>query len=341
MTTYKAAGVDIAAKAHTVAEIQQSMQKTFNSSVLAAATTFKFGGVIDLQPFMQYSNPVLVLNTDGVGSKMIIAEMLKRYDTIGVDILHHNINDILTSGARPLFFLDYIASAHLNSEVVVQIINGIVDTCKRHNIILAGGETAEMPGIYHTGRYELTGTIGGVVEREKMIDGSLIQAGDAILGLASNGLHTNGYSLARKIFFEDHHFHCESKITGLEEELGEVLLRTHREYATAVLPLVEQKLVQGIAHITGGGFLNILRVLPAGLGAQIGIGSWDIFPIFKTIQTLGEIPTAEMLRTFNMGIGLVLIVRHTQVTPIKKLLNEHVYELGTVIEQEGLHYESD
>ena len=342
MTSYREAGVDVEGKEKTVAGIKKSVRETFTEDVLASPTTFKFGGTISLKRFMKYSDPVLVLSTDGVGTKMTVAEMMNRYDTVGVDILNHSINDVLTSGAKTLFFLDYIASAKLKPEIVSEIVSGIAEACKKQGIILAGGETAEMPGVYRENRHDLAGTAGGIVEREKIIDGSRIRKGDVLLGLDSTGLHTNGFSLARKIFFEDNGYECDSEIPELGQNLGDALLATHREYAGAVLPLVDKKLVNGIAHITGGGFDgNIPRVMPSGLGARIRKNSWEVPPLFRLIQKLGKVGDGEMLRTFNMGVGMVLVVSRENKEKVAGMVSEKIHEIGEVTEGEGIFYESD
>ncbi len=340
MTSYKEAGVDVETKERTIEEIKKSVRETFTPDVIGTATTFKFGGTISLKRLMKYKEPVLVLSSDGVGTKMIIAEMMGKYDTVGGDILNHSINDVLTSGAKAMFILDYIASAKLETPIIKEIVKGLARECKKHEIILAGGETAEMPGVYVKGRYELTGTVGGFVERENIIDGTKIKEGNVLLGLASTGLHTNGYSLARKVFFELHNYTVNDKIPGMEGTIGENLLATHRQYATAVLPLVEKKLINGIIHVTGGGFPgNVPRVMPPGLGATIKLGSWDVLPVFKAIQRLGDVSDSDMLRTYNMGIGLVLVVDKDKVETVKRMLNEKVYEIGEVIAEEGVHYQ--
>ncbi len=340
MTSYKDAGVDVSKKEKAIEEIKKSVRDTFTEDVLGTATTFKFGGTISLKRFMEYKEPVLVLSTDGVGTKMMIAEMMDKFDTVGVDILNHSINDILTSGGKALFFLDYFASAKLDVNVLKEIVAGIAKECKRHGIVLAGGETAEMPGVYLEGRYELTGTIGGVVEKDKIIDGSRIREGNFLIGLPSTGLHTNGYSLARKIFFEDNDYSVDDNAEELGCTIGEALLATHKEYATEVMPLIEKKLVNGIAHITGGGFPgNIPRIMPKGLGARIKLGSWKVLPIFRLIQKLGKVEEEEMMRAFNMGIGLVLAVDREKKDEAMRML-KGAYEIGTVIAKEGVHYES-
>ncbi len=340
MVSYKEAGVDVSKKEKAIEEIKKSVRDTFTEDVLGTATTFKFGGTISLKRFMKYKEPVLVLSTDGVGTKMIIAEMMNKFDTVGADILNHSINDILTSGGKALFFLDYFASAKLDVNVLKEIVSGLAKECKRHGIVLAGGETAEMPGVYCEGRHELTGTIGGVVERDRIIDGSRIKEGNALIGLPSTGLHTNGYSLARKIFFEDNKYSVDDRIPELGCTLGEALLATHREYATEVMPLVERKLINGIAHITGGGFPgNIPRIMPSGLGARIRLGSWKVLPIFKMIQRLGKVDEKEMMRAFNTGIGLVLVVDRERKAEAMGML-KGAFEIGEVIAKEGVHYES-
>lgn len=340
MTSYKDAGVDVSKKEKAIEEIKKSVRDTFTDDVLGTATTFKFGGTISLKRFMEYKEPVLVLSTDGVGTKMMIAEMMGKYDTVGVDILNHSINDILTSGGKALFFLDYFASAKLDVNVLKEIVKGIAKECKRHGIVLAGGETAEMPGVYHEGRYELTGTIGGIVERDKIIDGSRIREGNILIGLPSTGLHTNGYSLARRVFFEDNDYSVNDRIPELGCTLGEALLATHKEYATEVMPLIEARLINGIAHLTGGGFPgNIPRIMPKGLGAKIKLGSWKVLPIFRLIQKLGKVEEKEMLRAFNMGIGMVLVVDKEKKDEVMGML-KGAYEIGEVIAKEGVHYES-
>jgi len=341
MTSYKDAGVDVEKKEKAIEDIKKSLRETFTADVLGGSTTFKFGGTISLKRFMSYKEPVLVLSTDGVGTKMIIAEKMKKFDTVGVDILNHSINDVLTSGAKPLFFLDYFASAKLDVEILKEIVRGIAKECKRMCIVLAGGETAEMPGVYHEGKCDLVGTIGGIVEGDNIVDGSKISGGDILIGLPSSGLHTNGYSLARKIFFEDNSYSCSDEIEELGTTLGNALLATHKEYATSVLPLVEKKLVNGIVHITGGGFPgNIPRILPQGLGAKIKLGSWEVLPVFRLMQKLGNVEEQEMLRTFNMGIGMVLVVsKEKKDEVIGMLKSEKVYEIGEVITTGGIEYE--
>ena len=339
MTTYKEAGVDVEKYDDVLSKIQRSVQSTFTKDVLHAATTFKMGGTLSLKKFKDYNEPVLVLSTDGVGTKMVIAEMMQKFDTIGADIVNHGINDILTGGGKPMFFLDYVAAAKLDSKIVEEIVRGVAAACKDMDVVLAGGETAEMPGVYYDGRYELVGTMGGVVEKDQMIDGSLIGEGDALIGLPSNGLHTNGYSLARKIFFEDHDYSCKDELPELKGTLGDALLVPHTNYAKMVLPLIEKKLIKGIAHITGGGFDgNIPRILPEGLGVVIKKNSWDILPIFKCMQDLGKVSEEDMFRTFNMGLGMVLVVEKEKAQEVVQQLPGEVYEIGHVVKGKGVEY---
>ena len=343
MNNYREAGVDVEAKERVVQDVRRKIMETFTPDVVSAPTAFKFGGALSLKRFMQHRDPVLVLSTDGAGTKMMIAEKMNRFDTIGADVLNHCINDVLTSGARTEFFLDYVASAKLNPEVIGKIVGGLAEECKRHGIVLAGGETAEMPGVYREGRHDLAGTAGGIVERDRLIDGSTIKEGDVLIGLASSGLHTNGYSLARKIFFEYNKYDCNDEISELKGTLGDALLATHREYASSVLPLVEKKLLKGIAHVTGGGFPgNLPRIMPGGLGAKIKTGSWPVLPIFRMIQDLAGMHNEEMLRTFNMGIGMVLVVDADNKSAVAEdLKGEKAYEIGTVVPKEGVEYASD
>ncbi len=344
MTSYKEAGVDVEAKEKAIDELKKSVKSTFTKDVIASKTTFKFGGAISLKGLKSYREPVIVFSTDGVGTKMIVAGMMNKFGTVGADILNHGINDVLTSGAKAMFFLDYVASAKLNAEVLKQIVAGMAAECRKHGIVLAGGETAEMPGVYHEGKYDLAGTIAGIAERENIIDGSTIKEGDILIGLASTGLHTNGYSLARKVFFEDNGYSCDDRIPELGGKLGDALLATHREYATSVLPLAEKKLIKGIAHITGGGFEgNIPRIMPKGLGAAIDKKSWEVLPIFKLIQKLGKVSEKDMFRTFNMGIGMVLVVDEKNAAAVANELQkrEKCCEMGKVIAKEGVHYEDN
>jgi phosphoribosylformylglycinamidine cyclo-ligase len=313
------------------------VKSTFTGLSVSDATMFKFGGGINLKALKE-KEPILILSADGVGTKMMIAEMAGKYDTVGMDLVHHCTNDILTSGAKPIFFLDYIAASKLKPEIMLEIVRGVSTACKNLGIALAGGETAEMPDVYFDGRYELAGVIGGIVESGNVIDCSKIAEGDVLIGLASNGLHTNGYSLARKIFFKDNKCKASDYVEELGETLGASLLKVHREYSTLLLPLVEKKLVKGLAHITGGGFKkNIGRIMPEGLGVEIK-ENWPVPPIFKLIEKLGNVPKEDMRQTFNNGIGMVAIVAKDNAKKAISLIGEKTYVIGKVVNGEGIKY---
>lgn len=341
MTTYKEAGVDVEKKENTISDIKKEVEKTFTPDVLGAATTFKFGGTISLKRFMQYDEPVLVLSTDGVGTKMTIAEIMQKWDTVGIDILNHSINDVLTSGAQALFFMDYIASSNLDPKIIEIIVKNLAKECKRQGIILAGGETAEMPGVYAPGKWELTGSVGGIVEKKHLIDGSKIKEGDTIIAIKSSGLHTNGYSLARKIL-ADKRIDLRDKPQDLPEKVGELLLKPHKEYATCLLPLIKEDKINGLAHITGGGMEgNIPRVMPKGLGVEIENYSWESPIIFEYLRKIGEIPEKDMYRTFNMGVGMAVIIDSKNIEYVINKINdagEKAFVIGKVVKGEGLKY---
>jgi phosphoribosylformylglycinamidine cyclo-ligase len=267
-----------------------------------------------------------------------VAELAGKYDTVGMDLVNHCTNDILTSGAKPIFFLDYIAASKLKPEIMLEIVKGVSAACKNLGIAMAGGETAEMPDVYLEGRYELAGVIGGIVNQDNVIDCSKISEGDVLIGLASNGLHTNGYSLARKIFFKDNKFKASDYVEELGETLGAALLKTHREYATLLLPLVEKKLIKGLAHITGGGFKkNIGRIMPSGLGVEIK-ENWTVPPIFGLIEKLGKVPRDDMRQTFNNGIGMVVIIAKEHLKEATGMIGEKTYLIGKVVNGEGIKY---
>ena len=308
--TYASAGVNIEV-AHRIKELIAGQAKsTFHTEVLNLGS---FGSMFQLRG---YNEPVLVSSVDGVGTKLKIAALLNKNDTVGSDIVNHCVNDILCCGAKPLFFLDYIAMGKLMSEQVEVIVAAIAKACQEVGCSLVGGETAEMPGIYFEGSYDLVGFIVGVVEKSNIIDGSTIAEGDMILGLPSSGLHTNGYSLARKTFGVENNPSCLSRFyPELGKTLGEELLQIHRCYYQWLEPVLP--LVKGLAHITGGGFIgNIPRILPEDLAAHLHKDSWDIPPVFKLIQEKGNVEEAEMYRVFNMGIGMVLICSREVVTEI-------------------------
>ncbi len=330
---YRSAGVDIEAGNTAVELIKEGVKSTFTKSVLTGLGSF--GSLFDLKPILNsYDNPVLVQSIDGVGTKTIIARKLNKFDTIGIDLLSAAANDILVMGAKPLTFLDYIANDKLKPEVIKEIVSGMVVACRQTGVSLVGGETAEMPDTYLPGEHDLVGVITGIVDKSKIITGKSIKKGDLIIGLPSNGLHTNGYSLARKIFFEISGFNVTDKFDTLKKNLGLTLLEPHINYTNPVLSAIESGItIKGIAHITGGGLIeNIPRVLPNNLGAQINKGSWPILPIFKLMQSIGNLEEDEMYKAFNMGIGLVFIIDPKDRKALKNLLLQYTesYLIGSV-----------
>lgn len=328
---YKSAGVDIDAGIEAVKRIKKLVQGTYNRQVLGDLGSF--GGLYSF-PASEYHEPILVSSTDGVGTKLKIAYALNQYHTVGYDLVNHCVNDILVQGAKPLFFLDYIGTGSVNPAIIESIVSGLAQGCRENGCVLIGGETAEMPGIYSGEEFDLVGTIVGVAERAKVITGSTIKPGDLVLGLPSLGLHTNGYSLARKICFEVLGLKPTDTVAGLNGPIGEVLLAPHRSYFKEVYPLIEKGLVNGLAHITGGGFYdNIPRILPQDCGVRINKGSWPVLPIFEFLQREGSIPDDQAYRVFNMGIGMVFICRPENLNQIQKALSES-YLIGTVIEGE-------
>jgi len=331
---YKSAGVDIDAGNEAVDRIKYGVQSTFTSNVLSGIGGF--GALYDLKPILDnYKNPVMVQSIDGVGTKTIIARKLGKFDTIGIDLLSAAANDILVMGARPLTFLDYIANDRLNPEIIEKIVSGMVKACKETGVSLIGGETAEMPDTYLSGEHDLVGVITGVVEKESIITGDSIVPGDTVLGLPSNGLHTNGYSFARNLFFDIGKYDVNDAIEELEKPVGLTLLEPHINYTNHVFAVLDQSIdIKGIAHITGGGLLeNIPRVLPDGCGVKIQKRSWPKPPVFDVMQHIGNVDKNEMYRTFNMGIGMVFIVDPSNIDTVKNALNNltEVYEIGTVV----------
>ncbi len=332
---YLAAGVDIDAGSRLAARIKEIVATTRRPEVLAGvgpfASLFRLG---------EYREPVLVASADGVGTKLNVAVAMRRFDTIGVDLVNHSVNDILTTGAEPLFFLDYIASASLTEDDKVAIMRGMASACRDVGCALTGGETADMPDVYLPRAFDLAGFIVGVVERDAIIDGSAIREGDALLGLPSNGLHTNGYSLARRVFNVGlggdpetekaalYHTYPELGVT-----LGEALLAPHRCYYREVKPVLPQ--VKGIAHITGGGLIdNVPRILPEGLAARIGRGTWKVPPIFTLIQREGNVSDDEMYHVFNMGLGMILVCAMSEIKRVRSRLPE-ARLVGEVVAQAG------
>ena len=331
---YKSAGVDIDAGNEAVDRIKNSVQSTFTSNVLDGLGGF--GALYDLKPILDnYKNPVMVQSIDGVGTKTIIARKLEKFNTIGIDLLSAAANDILVMGARPLTFLDYIANDKLNPEIIEEIVAGMVEACKETGVSLVGGETAEMPDTYLPGEHDLVGVITGVVEKESIITGESIVPGDSVLGLPSNGLHTNGYSFARKLFFDIGKYDVHDSIPELEKPIGLTLLEPHINYTNHVFAVLDNNIdIKGIAHITGGGLLeNIPRILPDNCGVKIQKKVWPTPPVFNVMQHIGNVDENEMYRTFNMGIGMVFIVDSSNIHIVKNALNNliDVYEIGTVV----------
>ncbi|NOZ61226.1 MAG: phosphoribosylformylglycinamidine cyclo-ligase [Calditrichaeota bacterium] len=303
---YKDAGVDISAGEESVKEIARLAKSTFSDAVLKDIGLFGSFFQIDKE---KYRQPVLVSSVDGVGTKLKVAFMAHIYDTVGEDLVNHCVNDIMTSGADPLFFLDYLAFASLDSEILVKIIEGLARGCRNANCALIGGETAEMPGFYQPGEFDMSGTIVGIADRENVIDGGKIVSGDILVALPSNGLHTNGYSLVRKVFFELNNFGVDQFVPELQTTLGEELLRVHQCYQRAINAVKFKNYVHGMSHITGGGIEgNTKRLLSEKFRLKIDWDVWEAPPIFRMIQKLGNIETTEMRRVFNLGVGFIFVV---------------------------------
>ena len=335
--SYKDAGVDIEAGERFVQLIRPLAQRTFTSGVKGDIGGFAALFAPDLSA---YKRPVLVASTDGVGTKLKVASLMGRYDTIGIDLVAMCVNDVVVTGAIPLFFLDYLATAHLDVERGVEIIEGISQGCLEAGCALVGGETAEMPGFYHEGEFEIAGFALGLVDEAKIVDGTSIRPGDTIIGLASQGLHSNGYSLARRILLDELKLGLGDKVAGLKAPLGEELLRPTRIYVKTILTLLQSFTIKGMAHITGGGMSgNIIRILPAGSKAVIKKGGWEIPPIFQLIEEKGKVPEEEMWMTFNNGIGMVLVVDPSEaegITQEAEEQGEKAFVIGEVVSGQGV-----
>ena len=333
---YRDAGVDRDAATEAKRRIAERVRSTFSPAVLKDIGTF--GALYQLDAGT-WNEPVLVSSIDSVGTKLKIAFMTGKHDTVGIDIVAHCVNDILTMGARPLFVMDYLGVGKLEPNVVEGVISGLVTGCKECGCALIGGETAELPGFYAQGEYDLAACIVGIVEKSKIVDGSRVVEGDVLVGLASSGLHTNGYSLARRIVFEICRLKPDDQLEGCNRTVAEELLEPHRSYARMVLPLLEAGTVHGMAHITGGGLTeNLPRTLPPGLGAEIDRSTWDVPPIFRFLQKNGNVPVDEMFRTFNMGIGFVLVVPPDGVEPAIAQAKEHDCDarvIGRIVSSES------
>jgi len=337
---YRDAGVDISAADEAKARIKGLARGTFNASVLSEIGSF--GGMFR-PDLARYEDPVLVASTDGVGTKIQVAIAAGVHDTVGYDLVAHCVNDILVQGAAPLFFLDYIALGKMDAGRVEAIVSGVVRGCTEFACPLIGGETAEMPGTYAPEDYDLAGFIVGVVDRSRALTGERVQEGDVLLGLPSSGLHTNGYTLARKVLFDVMGLRVDTRVPDLGATVGEALLAPHRAYLSALEPLVERKKIRAMAHITGGGFPgNVPRVLPAGLGARIRASAWKVPPLFQMIQKGGSVPDEEMYRTFNMGIGMVLVVAPGDLHDVEHSLErrgETAFVIGSVVAGQGVTFE--
>ena len=332
--TYADAGVNIDRATRTKQRIKYLAHKTFTKGVLSEIGGF--GGLFSINK--KYLDPVLVSSVDGVGTKLKVAFEMNVHHTVGADLVNHCVNDIVVQGAAPLFFMDYLASGKLDPEVAEKVVGGIADACKHNGCALIGGETAEMPGFYPEGEYDLAGFIVGVVERERIISGKAVEVGDVILGLPSNGLHTNGYSLARKLLFEVARYSPETYVNEIKNKVGTELMRTHKSYWPSLKKMIDADCIVAMAHITGGGITeNLPRVLPRGMGAVIEVGSWPAQPIFEHLQALGDVPQDEMLRTFNMGVGMLLVVPSKKFKKAQTLLErvgEKAYTVGRIVKGE-------
>ena len=333
--TYADSGVDIERANRTKQRIKYLAHKTFNRGVLSDIGGF--GGLFAIDK-KKFGDPVLVSSVDGVGTKLKIAFEMNLHHTVGADLVNHCVNDISVQGATPLFFMDYFATGKLEAEVAEKVIAGIADACKHNGCALIGGETAEMPGFYADGEYDLAGFIVGAVDRNKIITGKAVEVGDVLVGLASSGLHTNGYSLARKLFFETANYTPESYVNEIKGKVGTELMKTHRSYWPIVRRMVDADAVSAMAHITGGGITeNLPRVLPKGTGAVIETHSWPVPPIFQHLQKIGNVPEDEMLRTFNMGIGMILVVPAKKFKKAQMILDrcgEKAYTIGRIVKSE-------
>lgn len=319
MTTYKDAGVDVEAGDEAVDRIRPMVRETFTQGVLADIGAFGSFFELDLDGVDQ---PVLVSSIDGVGTKVKVATRTGRYDTVGQDLVNHCVNDIAVCGAKPLYFLDYVGTGTLEPGVAEEVVRGFTTACSENDCALVGGELAEMPDVYGDWDFDLVGTVVGLVDKSKIVNGDTVAPGDALLGVPSTGIHTNGYTLARTVLFEE--FGVEDRPDALEgESIGEALLRVHRSYLEAIQVLVEADLAQGLVHVTGGGLPgNLERVLPDGCEANVAYESWERPPIFTLIQEYGDVPEDDMRQTFNLGIGLVAIVRDEEVLDARQLLEE-------------------
>jgi len=335
-TSYRESGVDIDAQDEALRTVRKIARDTFTPGVLSDIGSF--GGLFR-GTFEGIEKPVLVSSTDGVGTKLRVAQAMKVHDTVGYDLVCHCINDILVQGAKPLFFLDYYATGKLRPPVMTDVIRGMARACKENGAALIGGETAEMPGFYGDDDYDVAGFIVGVVDEKNVIDGKRVRDGDVLIALPSVGLHTNGYSLARRVLFDKLGHDYQTIVPDAGGKLGEVLLAPHISYRSELLPLIERRLIHAMAHITGGGLTdNVPRVLPETLDAHIKLGSWPVLPVFKYMYEHGNVERAEMLRVFNMGIGMVLMIGGEDVAEVTQHLTtigQKFYFVGNVLKGTG------
>lgn len=334
-TSYRDAGVNIDAQDEALREVRQIARSTFTPDVISDIGLF--GGLFRAN-FAGVESPILVSSTDGVGTKLRVAQAMKIHDTVGYDLVCHCVNDILVQGARPLFFLDYYATGKLRPKVMTDVIRGMARACKENGCALIGGETAEMPGFYGDDDYDIAGFIVGVVDEKNLLDGKAVREGDILIGLPSAGLHTNGYSLARRVLFEQLGYDVQTVLPGIGK-IGEALLQPHISYLKTLLPLIDQRALHALAHITGGGLTdNVPRVLPQSLDAKIKLGSWPVPALFRLIYEKGKIDREEMLRVFNMGIGMVVIVAPDQVDRVVRhftQIGQQYYFIGNVVKGSG------
>jgi phosphoribosylformylglycinamidine cyclo-ligase len=332
MTTYRDAGVDIDAQDEALKRVKEKVRATFTEGVLSDLGSF--GGLFRM-PRRGLDDPVLVASADGVGTKLKVAFTSGRHGTVGQDLVNHCVNDILVQGAQPLFFLDYLACGRLEPGVVEEVVTGVATACKKQGMALLGGETAEMPGFYSDGEYDLAGFVVGVVDRKRILDGSKVREGDVLVGVPSTGLHTNGYSLARKVFFEQLGLAPDDHVDALGCTVADELLKIHRCYLQPLWPALAENRIQALAHITGGGITdNLPRVLPRRLRAVVKIGAWEIPPVFPFLAKHGDVPDDDLLRTFNLGVGMIAVVAPKQLEKVLQLLRNQGctgFPMGNVV----------
>ena len=333
--TYADSGVNIDRADRAKQRIKYLAHRTFTKGVVGDIGGF--GGLFAIDK-KRFRDPVLVSSVDGVGTKLKVAFMMNVHHTVGADLVNHCVNDIAVQGATPLFFMDYLATGTLDPEVAEKVVEGIADACRHNGCALIGGETAEMPGFYPKGEYDLAGFIVGIVDRTKIITGAEVEAGDVLVGLPSTGLHTNGYSLARKLFFEIAKYSPESYVNEIKNKAGNELMRPHKSYWPVLRRLIDAGLVHAMAHITGGGITdNLPRVLPKGMAAVVELGTWPVLPVFTHLQNIGNVPQDDLMRTFNMGIGMILVVPAKKFKRVQSLIEktgEKSYLIGRIVKGE-------